>query len=106
MKRELSNLVPLLVVRLSFESTKPMMNACFRKPLVALGSKDIETCWITRSVLKVLKERTPGLIEQINSAELATLVSDMQPSALWTHMCVLAQKMSNITHAASCPIAE
>ena len=83
-----------------------MMNACFRKPLVALGGKDIETFWITRSVLKVRKERTPGLIEQVNRAEFAALVSDLQPSALWTHMRVLSQKMSNITDTASCPIAE
>ena len=82
------------------------MNARLCQLLVTLGSKDIETFWITLSVLKVRKERTPGLIEQVNSAELAALGSDMQPSALWTHMCVLSQKMSNITDTASCPIAE
>jgi hypothetical protein len=36
----------------------------------------------------------------------AALVSDLQPSALWLHMRVLAQKMRNITDAASCPIAQ
>ena len=106
MEREISNLVPLIGVRPLFESTKPMMNTSFRKPLIALGHKDITTVWIMLAVLEVRKERTAGLIEQGNLAERAALVSDTEPSTLWPHMRVLAQKMSNITDAASCPIAE
>src|SRR6266487_2778356 len=106
MERERSNLIPLLGVRPVFERTKPMMNACFRKPLVALGGKDIETGWITRSVLQVCKERTPGLFEQGNRADRAVLGADLQPSALWPHVRVLAQQLRHLTDAATCPIAE
>lgn len=49
-----------------------MVNTRFPQLLVSLRGEDIATNRITSTMLKILKEGTPGLIEQVDIAEYAT----------------------------------
>ena len=68
MKREVSNLVPLIFVRLLLKRTEPMMNARLRQPLAPLRGENVRAGGITSTMLNILEEWTPNLIEQINIA--------------------------------------
>src|SRR5258708_34064698 len=73
MEREVSNLLPLVLACSLFECSKPMMNARFRQSLVALGGEDVRTFRIATAMLKILKERSPALIKQVNLPKFASL---------------------------------
>jgi len=57
-------------------------------------------------MLKILEERTPGLVHEIDIAELTSLISDMQPLNFWPHMGMLSQEVGDIAHAAPHPVAQ
>ena len=62
-EREVSDLLPLILVCLLLEATEPMVNTRFRQSLAPLRCKDIGTLWITPTMLKIRKEQSSGLIE-------------------------------------------
>lgn len=106
MEREVRNLFPLIRCGSLFERSKPMMNARFCELLVALRSKKIRTFWIASTMLKILEERSPGLIEQINLTKFASLMSNVDLPDFRPNMGMFYKEMSYVTHPASSPIAE
>src|SRR5690348_16183814 len=94
-KREVSTLLPLIFVCLLFQGTEPMVNADFCQLLAPLRGKDIGALWIASTVLKILEEWSPSLVDQIDVAEFAALVSNVQPPNLWSHMGMIYEEMSN-----------
>jgi hypothetical protein len=45
--------------------------------LAPLRGKDVRAIGVTSTMVKILKEGTPGLIEQVDIAEFAAFVSDV-----------------------------
>src|SRR6266487_515769 len=99
MEREGAGEFPLLLIGLLFECAEPVVDTILRQPLAPLRGKDIRTTLVTASVLEVVIQGTPGLVQEIDVAEFLPLVSHVQPANFRSDMGMLHQQMGHVTYA-------
>ncbi len=73
MKREVSNQLPMILVRLAFEGAEPVMDACLGELGMTPRREDIRADLIAPAVPKIVIEGASRLIEQVDVTELLTL---------------------------------
>jgi hypothetical protein len=106
MEAEIGDEFPLFMIGLSFEDTKPVVNAVFCEVSASLRSKDVRTLLLTSTMLNVVVERTASFVQQINITELLSFMADVQPADFRADMGMLHQQVRNIAHTTPCPVPQ
>ena len=88
------------------EASEPLVNPIFGEARTPLGGKDVGTDALTPAMLEVVIQGAARLVQYIDVTKLLALVSDMEPTNLWTDMGVSHQQVRHIAHAASGPVPQ
>src|SRR5205085_7353935 len=91
---------------LGLEGAEPVVDAGLAQALLPLGGEDIGALGVTSAVLGVGGQRLAHLIEQVNVAGLAALVTDVDLTRLGANVRVLQTQPRDIADPTAGPVAQ
>jgi len=105
-KGDIVDKVPLGLRGTRFEGPKPVMDAGFSQAFITLRNEDVGARNVTTAVEEVVVEWAARFVVEVNIADLAAFVADVQPAGFAREMGVLQPQPCDVTDTTPGPVAE